>query len=360
MGQFKTKWIQEAQRSIIRTRTGGNNFARKSKTSSPIVPCPSIQNNLVNEYLKTNKRKIVILSKEDWANSGQKIAEAIRNYTSYYAICITILPSPSFYPYSRDLVIGTTWNTSNKNWTLAKQIIEKAGIIHIKSNKSLGFSFANINLERRKPIIYTHGGSVYRANWKKINKETDYVAARTVLMPDLIHSPDTIFTPHPIDIIKVKPIPLNQKNSKLTLSHSPSNISFKKTHLLDSLKKDDRLNIDIITNTPYLRCLERKARSHIFYDRIQDSCNSYGNSAVEACALGLATISYWDKVYAPLLNNCPIVSCKENQLKVEIEKLINETSYRLEKGRQCREWVESFHGAHKIAKLFQKIYLELA
>jgi len=307
---------------------------------------------------------IAILSGDDCGNSGHKLMHALNKYVNCKARCIVARGAPSAYPYKRDIIV----EGNPQNRKLATQVINEADIIHIKGDQVIEAKFLGIPLPKNKPIIVTRSGSIYRRNYRKIYRgDLKLSRIRTAFMADLAFADtDVIFIPHPIDTNDLVPLPLEKRSGVLTISHSPTNRRAKRTELIQrAIAGIPNIRLDIIQKVKYNECLRRKGLAHIFYDRIQQGVGSYGNSAIEACALGLATISYISdqarNVKPEMLgvNNCPILSTNPNGLRQIVQKLVNEHELRKSLMQKCREWAVKWHSSEVVAKKFDELYRKM-
>lgn len=322
-------------------------------------------------------KKVILLSKYDFAGSGYKIAEAINLNSNNFVLPIVThtikYPEgtkrlPSLFKPDTKLGIKGWFEDISRIQTL----INDADIIHFKGDSVPISDFIdNVKIPENKTRIVTVGGSYFRRNnikgIKPIADIEEYVKRtnyRSAITPDLLY-PEYCgeFTPHAYpthDFINM------WKNKKIpTISHSPSDritkgtdIIIKASEILKNEGIDHRL--DIIENVSIQESLNRKAKSTIFIGQIDQTVGWYGNSSIEAMAMGIPTLSYIsEELKQKYCKDIKVVNCGKtaefvantikNILRSDLSKLSKETY----------KWVNDFHGYETIGKMWDSIYTNI-
>ncbi|GAX60134.1 glycosyltransferases [Candidatus Scalindua japonica] len=326
--------------------------------------------------------KIVLISVNDFAGSGYRIAEAIRKTSGdkYDIKFIKIVPHKFNYKYDI-CVLKKNGQIDKKLWLQAQQIINEADILHFKGDDPIthnyGFHGVNFKIPMNKPKILTVGGSAFRRHLHpsmkglsiakySLERMKKYTDLRIAFTPDLNYPEfDSIFVPQAINskilknIWKPREIPI--------IGHSPSSRRKKGTDsvflpALKKLKKKGyKFNVKIIEGVSHRECLSQKRDCTIFWD--QCNVGFYGNSAIEAAQYGIPTMSYISEIAirqaGGKLNDIAIINFEPtvDGCSNAIEKMLNSDLHLISKN--TKEWVDSYHSYEIIGKIYEKIYSNL-
>jgi hypothetical protein len=320
-------------------------------------------------------KKIVQLSKFDYCGSGYRIAEAVNTYTNNFVDCFVMFHCAG--TFKRHHAIG--FQQGERSHVISPPIIERVNNI-IKDADVIQFkgdflpneeNFPKIKIPDGIPVIVSVHGSFFRRGFDNVSRGMysfdEYKAVsdiRTVGSADLNY-PDfdarLVPIPYPTHLYEN----IWKRNKIPIISHSPSYRSKKGTNLLEEAQRILKgrgidIILDIITGVSVEECIERKAKSDIFFDQI-NSLGFYGNSLAEAIAMGIPSISYIsDKTISMCpeeLKEIPDINCGntaeslankiESLLKSDLQKFSNE----------CYEWCEKHHSYKTLAKTWSDIYV---
>lgn len=154
------------------------------------------------------------------------------------------------------------------------------------------------------------------------------------------------------------------KNERLTISHSPFvPVKFREkgTHKILDVIADLDVEFDLITGIKWDKCLQRKAKSHIFvdqidhYDRAKFKFKSpdyvwpaLGKSGIEAMHLGCLVITY-GRGYNTDIPAPPVVWVTDN-FKEVLEYYIYNPKERRELAEKGKEWALKYATPEFMAK----------
>ena len=135
-----------------------------------------------------------------------------------------------------------------------------------------------------KPTVITYHGSRYRSAPEQYNQRCEKRGwLVTVSTLDLTEwGGRWIPTPRRDVADDYKPA------RRFVVVHAPTNRERKKSDLIiEAVRADRGCRLQLIENTPYRRCMQRKAKGRV----LVDGWLGYGSNAVEAWALGMPVIS---------------------------------------------------------------------
>jgi hypothetical protein len=309
--------------------------------------------------------KVMAMSVFDYAGSLYRIVEAI-NLNTYnhvnYAVMFPVDYVSQFKRYppiykmtSNDEAIITSDDIERMNL-----LLDDCDLVHLKTDYSaIHSTFSRFNIN--KPIIQTVCGSSFRnMEQDKIEEYKKLTTFRTALNPDLnIPEWDGIYTPFAYDTIKFDNV--WKENKKITIAHSPSTRKKKGTEIFLSACKKLNIDVILIENEKHNECLNMRSKATIFFD--QANCGSYGNSAVEAMAMGIPTMAYIsDSSYKQSngkLDNCPVINCGNTEESIS-KAIENALSLNLKKlSKETKRWCDEQHSYKSIGTMWDKIYKEI-
>jgi len=319
-------------------------------------------------------KKILLISRYDYAGSGYRIAEAISLYTNNFVEYVVLFPTTQSFNFLQYPALSFEYK--GKSIVLSQQedrlknIVENVDIVHHKGDFLPTDSFYDKLGLQSKPNIITVSGSFFRIgdknkniskgkgnfeDFKKLSK------LRTALTPDLNYPEfDSIFTQAPYDVEKTE---YTWKDNNIPIiSHSPSTRNKKGTDVFieacSQLKNKYKFEVNIIENKSFSECLEEKAKSTFFFD--QTLVGSYGNSAIEAMAFGIPTLCNMSKESISQANNklddCPIINCGDTVESIKKSIIYALSIDRKKLSEKTRNWCMNIHSYKKVAKMWHNIY----
>jgi len=250
-------------------------------------------------------------------------------------------------------------------------------------------------LRKKKVILHYHGGDLRRkmseSNKKIINEHGFKVL---VDVPDLIcQSGNAQWLPIPVptDDELYKPSP-KRDDSVIKVVHSPTNRELKKTVVLqkaiEALRQKYDIELMLIENMPYDKCMTLKKTAHIAFDNIE--FGSYAGCSIEAMCHEQPTLVYLNDVSREQISEVseevgiepPFVNVgDEKQPSIEylnrvvegkarniitkedyesvyenLERLIVDSDLRRELGERGRKWVRRVHDVKVVVKKLIDVY----
>jgi len=309
-----------------------------------------------------------MLSKKDFAGSGNKLCQAVSKYSDIYIRLITT--ELSKYNYDTDYLLNKT------NRSFLQRLINNADIIHFKGDDLPEINWFGLKLTN-VPVVVTVGGSGFRRNvdksvgysWFGFNKYIERSDLRTTLTPDLNYPdyngqyiPQTIECEEKENSFQYRAIPV--------IAHSPSNRTKKGTGniilpALEILKnKGYKFELDLIENVSNKECIERKRNANIFIDQISDT-GFYGISALEAMQFGIITMAYVSELAInqsnEILNssNLTVVNTGNSidSLVKSLENILNlSEKQQIKLSEKTKKYCDVIHGEKEIANKWTSIY----
>lgn len=327
------------------------------------------------------RESIVFCGFRDWANTCGAWARAIREHSTLFdARCVMLDEHP--FGYDQDIVLGEPLGGSGaaKGWQTEdelRELIDSATwFVHGGDSNYDSWKFYEHFLHKPirnsdKRLAVWHCGSAYRRRPRRFNFIDRYLlrVERRFIAYDLIRfaqkSPHSIATPHnafgPTDLHSVP------KADVLTISHSPSKRGNKGTHLfieaVEELKqRGHSFEIDLIEGVSNDECLQRKARSHVFFDQIHP-VGGIGTSTAEAAAAGACVLSDYHNI--PLWvqeqtgGRWPIVQVEDRETLVSaLERLITDRELRERVACETYDWFLRLFSRESVAAFFDRALSE--
>lgn len=198
--------------------------------------------------------------------------------------------------------------------------------------------------EAGKKIICCYTGSDLRS--RGVIPQIDAIADVnvTVEFDHLPLHPNLRHVCFPFDAKKFT-VSLNKDDEVLIIGHAPTNRAAKGSDVIidrvRKLEKTHPVRLLLIENLPYQTALELKSGCHIFIDQIGDL--GYGINSLESLAMGIPTCSCLAEGFAAEYPDHPFIIIDSDNLSEQLIRLIQDKTYRLEKGRTGRDWVLRHH-----------------
>lgn len=309
-----------------------------------------------------------MLTKIDYAGSGRKLHDAIKQHTDHD---IEFYSEPGINIFKIPIYGGKNILTADKDEL--QQRIEESDIIHLKSgwlateyekwygikitHKPLAQTFSS-GFERRYDPVTRTGKARYDA-------EKDYknVTIRTSFEPDLLYPGyNGVLTPYPIDSMD-KEIEWRMSDPPI-LVHNPSTERSKRTAFIAKvLSYFEDADVRISrgkARIPQSKSIERRKEATIFFD--QFAVGAYGNAACEAMQYGIpvcAWISPQAFSYVPdwYREQCPVITNDEISVGQWVY-LIGQTLRGDMAGlsKKTKEWCDNMHSYQAVAKQWDELY----
>jgi len=303
------------------------------------------------------KKKVLMFAMYDWANSGFKTSEAVNRCSDDYEVeYFAVNPHVFGYERGSNIIlekVDSKVYQNNEVVARLRKVLEKCDIMHFKGDEGVPKTVAEIEIDRlNKPVVWTVCGRVWEAKhselWDEYGKYTDALLATT---PDhLQHGIEGTWMPLPIDVERYKPIP--RADDCIVIQHSTT-AERKGTELINQVftglyEEYSKVFCSIHSNIPFQLAMQLKRISHIFVDQI-NRYNIYANSALEAMAIGAATVASCDWADG-------ITYATEKTLHGVLIELIESPEKLLEAQRLAREYAEQVHSYHAVSAKLCKVY----
>jgi glycosyltransferase involved in cell wall biosynthesis len=165
---------------------------------------------------------------------------------------------------------------------------------------------------------------------------------KIIILPQRINT--KLFTPNYPSI----------KNKKPIIVHSPTRIIAKGSDLIERTLKELEKELDfeykIVNGLERSENLQIIQNCDVFIDQI--IVGGYGMAACEAMAFGKPVIAFiLEGLYnSHLPNNLPIWKTDQDNLKIDLKRIIENANLRNEIGKLSRKFVEDYHDVEKISK----------
>lgn len=306
-------------------------------------------------------QSIVFLSFNDWCGTAFKFHEAVKPHveSSHHIVYHNVT-----LDYGREICIACDGTRLAQRWVDEADYLVFVGDDPIDLTWKWPQSDAVINIPAKTPKALVTIGSYFRrcndaaissplCDQARIMRHTD---ARFVITPDLNY-----------DWFKASYVPLPYaaretpyawrhplSTETFRVSHSPTVRAKKGTETVvaavNRLRRDGvNIELDIIENTPYRECVERKRHSHLFVEDLRTGF--WGYSAIEAAAFGVPVVTNVNKeLLGEYPMKFPFMHCDEDadRLAAIIYDFINHaTSTRAlqidELSRRTKKFAEAIH-----------------
>lgn len=312
--------------------------------------------------------RIVIISECDYAGSGRRFSEALRNAGH---TCVQVSFRRNKYDYPVDLLAGP------HNLPVVQDLIDNADVVHFKGDH-LPSHFTALQTAHRARVI-TMGGSAFRRPANKHQRRpwelalwplAEYRAqadALGALTPDLLYPGlDAVWTPHATAVRNRWKAP--RKGEAIIIGHSPSNPEVKGT---DTIVKPAiaalkllgyNVELRVIRGKSNAECLAAKSACHLFID--QALIPAYGLSAVEAMGMGIPVVTLLPQLHPRMESGghgCPILRMAEPTVKelhwvlVALIDGVTSTQWR-QLNRATLAYAERVHGQQAVADTLVHLY----
>jgi len=259
-----------------------------------------------------------------------------------------------------------------------QELVNEADVIHFKGDEPPVHVWGKvITIPRDKKTIVTTGGSGARRHLKKSKichswgsiAEYGKADLYTALTADINYPGfKGIYTQQAIDSESVERT-YNYDGGAYIISHSPSNIEKKSTYsiFVPAVRKLQRSGIEcqeeIIHGVPFIECVERKKRSHMFFD--QAGAGFYGNSALEAMQFGIPTVCHVTNMAlrqssGKLGKDCPVIMFNRDTMQGAYKAMQGALNSDMEAlSIATKEFCDNFHSYRVVADMWDDIYRSL-
>ena len=249
----------------------------------------------------------------------------------------------------RDLI----W-TPRIEWAIRRYELDKFDVIQLDGGLGL-YRSGKFVQKLDKKIICCYTGSDLRTRGVIKALDEKAVVNVTVEFDHLRLHPDIHHVFFPFD---VKPFPRRHPaGTILRIGHAPTNRAAKGSDIiipvLERLKREEGIEIDLIENLPYREAIERKRRCDVFVDQIGDL--GYGINALEALAMEIPCCSCLAAGFARIYPDHPFIQTDGADLYDTLKDLIHRPEVIREKGIEGREWVQKYHDPLSVVRRIHEL-----
>ena len=237
--------------------------------------------------------RILFLGANDWANLSHGAARAINHVAGEQVARVwTLCSHPFGYPedlvghdgfeQARRLAPETEWviSTGDGDYEALRVML-----------RALGLDGASVRLAT------THCGTAFRQGWRRFERlDRELGFELRFLGPDLLRLAPGDPRVRPLRVV-AEPPPVQSvlpPTGPIRIAHAPSLRAKKGTDVilavLEHLRSEQGIEVDLIEGAPHAECLERLSRCHVFIDQLQPAVGGFGRSSTEAMSRGCATL----------------------------------------------------------------------
>jgi hypothetical protein len=310
--------------------------------------------------------KVLIVSKDDYANMGYKFQESLRE-VGVDSKAVTFRVGYSCKPRHAEIC------------NLKKMRV------YAKSSEIIQFmhsEYFNLGVKNKRLFVF-HGGSKYRINSHIKNEIFNPIVEKSIIQTgDLLGlgAKNEVWVLAGVDTNILKPI-YKRKYDKIRVAHFPSSVIAKNSKgigkVMKGLKKEFGSRFEYVSSSRRLswgKNMKRISECDIYIDACTPLLKSkkdpkgskygeWGVAAIEAGALGKVVISHMLslKKYEKQFGKCSIqVANSLNEIRDHMIKLLSMTDDELfQVKKDTRSWVEKFHSSYYMGKRLKEVVYKI-
>ena len=235
---------------------------------------------------KNNRIKVTMLSDHDWAGSGYRIVQAVRNASGG----MIDIEAISYYPGQG----SNFWSMKSGapieiiGQEVAQSRIDESDIIHYKDDHPYNGQFHELSTEGKK-IVRLVSGSKFRNHLWSGGDMTDYQCDFNAYATKDLHVDGWEYMPQPYTYFNY----LWKPRKKFRIVHVPSDPEKKGTAIIEkAIELLDRKDVEFICeyNVSHERSLELKVSASLYIDQML--LPPVANATYEAIGFGVPVISW--------------------------------------------------------------------
>ena len=294
--------------------------------------------------------KITCIAHTDVGNQMYIISQAINRYTNHKARCIT--NTEMYLKFPTDIYYPTADKSEVKN------VLEDSDF-YIYSQYPIRYPEHRVILNRNNFIVALYGSHA-RDNRQFLLTQFLKYEFVFVSRPDISYCNfiPTIIIPNSIDF-SMYPERVFSEEETIRICHSPTVREVKDTdyflEIVKKLQKKYPVEVELIENTTWKECIERKKNCDITFDHLGKVEKIYGGNAYEGWVFSqpvLGSISPFVYVYYP---TCPIINSTRDTLEENLENLLRNPDLIWEEGKKGRKYVYDIHSSSETIKKWMKL-----
>ena len=312
------------------------------------------------------------------AGAPIRIANALNAYTDYKIRVINL--NPSHYG-DRVFPEDLSWQKDKEECI---ELIKSADILHFhhffdveSENNPFGINFRKF-APKAKIVRHFHTDLNQLSFW--INIPASVITGDPYPKLVIPHYPERTFldafvVPNIIPINDDILLPKDVNNNPLKVFYSASSLGsmwitrwntkgypeiLKK---FENLKKKNKFDFSVVTNTPYTECQKIKQESDIVIGDI--TSGSYHLTDLESLSMGKPTFTYLDsriQLTLTTLLGCtdlPFVNTRIEEIDLPFLELLRNKELQREVGKFSRHWIEKYYNEQKLVKFYEEAYEKL-
>jgi glycosyltransferase involved in cell wall biosynthesis len=297
---------------------------------------------------------VLFISKEDWANSGWKMCEAVNRHSRKYHLEYFVGIEHPYGYYRGDNILT---RGGFPDYKAINRLAEyQYDVIHVKIGQEVPIDLYGVEVDYSKPSVLTVGtsGIWFEQLYKEVSERIKWFSKVVCTTPNLLRDNWTLL---PFALDETRWTPIEKVDDCVIIGHSPSSKTKKGTGFVvkavEKLSRRYPVYLNMQYGMPHRLVMEYKKLNHIFVDQLIDE--NYANSAVEAMAFGSAVVASGGK--GEEVNGC--LFGDKDSLEGVLDKLIIDKEWR---GRVQNCAYKHFLATHSypvIANKVERIYDEV-
>lgn len=295
--------------------------------------------------------KVFLYCQVDTGGQSARLAKALRDFEGIEAYSMAARHHVNRFP--ADLAFDPD---------KARKLFESADVVHLHNT---------LEVPKRlwpephdKPIVLHHHGTRFRTHHATIYPEARAAGVTQIVSTidlKLLHD-DTYWLPSPFDLDWLARFPNSRQGQRIRIAHSPTNRKVKSTdRIIEAVthlhEKGLPVELDLIERVTWESALRRKASADIFVDQLH---LGYGNSAIEAMAMGIPVVAGLDdRTVLEAMDATfprPFLLATAVTLEDRLEELVERPDVRREFGLRGLQYVRRFHDQQYVANRLAGIY----
>jgi hypothetical protein len=303
------------------------------------------------------RRLLIISAGHDVGGCGIALKRAFDHHAPDWearAVC----RATGYLDYPTDIV----WQASSGKRREVIGLIRSADVVHIMDNERALRWVAPYR--RGKAIVVHHLGSHFRRHERAVSQVcVKFGATQVTDSVDLVR-PQVAFEPVPADFEALSRLRREhyKPSKRIRIAHAPTRRAIKSTDtilaVLDRLRQQYPIDVDLIERVGNRECLERKARADIFVDQL---LLGFGMNAIECWAMGIPVVSGLVDERAraaafDMWGELPWADATEQTLESVIEHLILDEEWRRTLGERGRAHGLEWHSEEAVVDRMLDLY----
>lgn len=302
--------------------------------------------------------QIVNVTTGDTGNQSYLLSQAINETTPHRSRSFV---RSSYFEWPMDVRWRPEWDGSLPDWIQAYW--QEADVVHLHNRWQRAKYWAGS--PNAAWIVHQHGRWPDRKRFDlELAIDEERGAIRVVSTPNLLPYVDwrlDRWFPRPVTPILP---PRARWNSPLHIVHAPTVKAVKQTSVFvevaDELTETHGITYDIVTQTPHLECMVRKARADVLFDQLSPG---FGTNALEAWAIGIPAIAgVCDELHdfiSAEVGEPPYVRAQtKDELREALLRLIEDADYRKRMAAVGNHYVRRWHDPSVCANIAIRTYKE--